>query len=120
MGKRFGKDLASAYHSSHVLVLPSSFEPWGLVVNEAMAAGLPVIVSDQVGAAHDLVEGHETGFIFHFDDVDELAQRMKTLKEDEALYRRYADNAYHRMHDEWNYDFFTKCLKSFIDYVAQK
>ena len=39
-------------------------EPWGLVVNEAMAAGLPVIVSDQVGAAHDLVENRDTGFIF--------------------------------------------------------
>ena len=120
LGRRFGNELVSAYHSSHVLILPSSYEPWGLVVNEAMAAGLPVIVSDQVGAAHDLVEGHETGFIFHFDDVEELARRMITLREDEALYKRFADNAFHRMHDEWNYDFYTTCLKSFLDHVAQK
>ena len=120
LGKQFGKELVKTYHSSHVFVLPSSFEPWGLVVNEAMAAGLPVIVSDHVGAAHDLVEGHETGFIFPYNDTEELAQRMKELQEDKALYKRFSENAYHRMHDVWNYNLYTKCLQSFIDHVAQK
>ncbi|AKD56927.1 glycosyltransferase [Spirosoma radiotolerans] len=49
---------------SDVLVLPSVSEPWGLVVNEAMACGLPVIVSDRCGCASDLVREGENGFVF--------------------------------------------------------
>lgn len=49
--------------SASCMVLPSSFEPWGLVVNEAMAAGLPVVVSEATGAATDLV-GPENGWVF--------------------------------------------------------
>jgi glycosyltransferase involved in cell wall biosynthesis len=47
--------LPAIYAAADLLVLPSSYEPWGLVVNEALASGLPVIASDRVGAAHDLV-----------------------------------------------------------------
>jgi len=49
---------------SNVLVLPSYSEPWGLVVNEAMACGLPVVVSDKCGSAVDLVKNGENGFTF--------------------------------------------------------
>lgn len=47
-----------------VLVLPSFSEPWGLVVNEAMACGMPAIVSDRCGCADDLITNGETGFAF--------------------------------------------------------
>lgn len=49
---------------ANVLVLPSISEPWGLVVNEAMACGLPVIVSEACGSAHDLVIAGINGFTF--------------------------------------------------------
>ena len=49
---------------SNVLVLPSTSEPWGLVVNEAMACGLPVIVSDRCGCVPDLVHDGQNGFVF--------------------------------------------------------
>ena len=49
---------------SNVLVLPSTSEPWGLVVNEAMACGLPVVVSDRCGCVPDLVHDGENGFVF--------------------------------------------------------
>jgi glycosyltransferase involved in cell wall biosynthesis len=47
--------LPGIYAAADLLVLPSAYEPWGLVVNEALASGLPVVASDRVGAAYDLV-----------------------------------------------------------------
>jgi len=66
-----------------VLILPSSFEPWGLVCNEAMCFGLPVIVSDRVGAAADLVRDGVNGFTYPFGDVEALADRLQTVLADE-------------------------------------
>jgi glycosyltransferase involved in cell wall biosynthesis len=65
-------NLPAVYRSSDVLVLPSEYEAFGLVVNEAMLCGCPVIVSDRVGARFDLVREGETGFIFPVASVDAL------------------------------------------------
>lgn len=115
VGAKFGKDLATEYQNSSAFILPSSSEQWGLVVNEAMAAGLPVIVSDQVGAAHDLVEGRDTGFIFPYQDVDKLSECMRNLVDDRAVYEKYSANAASFMKNYWNYDLYTKCLLDFIN-----
>lgn len=114
VGPRYGDDLVEEYHSASAFILPSSYEPWGLVVNEAMAAGLPVIVSDQVGAAHDLVEGRDTGFIFPYNDADALGKQMLRFVDDPDLYHRYSKNAAKLMKEYWNYDLYTECLKDFI------
>jgi glycosyltransferase involved in cell wall biosynthesis len=63
-------ELPSYYHAADILVLPSAFEPWGLVVNEAMAAGALPVASDGVGAAPDLVAG--LGEIYPVGDVAAL------------------------------------------------
>ena len=65
-------DLRSAYHACDVLVLPSVREPWAVVVQEAMAAGLAVIASDVVGAARDLVEDGRSGRIFASGVIESL------------------------------------------------
>jgi glycosyltransferase involved in cell wall biosynthesis len=69
-------EIKAAYLGSDVLVLPSDGETWGLVVNEAMSAGKPCIVSDRVGAGPDLVDTDITGHIFRMGDVDQLASLM--------------------------------------------
>jgi glycosyltransferase involved in cell wall biosynthesis len=74
--------LIEMYHASDVLVLPSHFEPWGLVVNEAMAASLPVIVSSSVGCSDDLVKQGETGFIVEQGDIDALKNTMLSCVQD--------------------------------------
>jgi len=112
-GPAYGDDLVKEYHDASALILPSSYEPWGLVVNEAMAAGLPVIVSDQVGAAHDLVEGRDTGFIFPCCDVAALSACMTRLVDNPHQYRQYSENAAALMSRVWNYNLYTRCLQDF-------
>ena len=77
-------ELPAAYGALDALVLPSDGgETWGLVVNEAMACGTPVIVSESCGCAPDLVEPGVTGFTYPTGDVTALAEqltRMATLK----------------------------------------
>jgi glycosyltransferase involved in cell wall biosynthesis len=70
-------DLPFYYRAADVFVLPSRFEPWGLVVNEAMACGTPCIVSDVVGAGPDLIAGKGTGLIFEHDSAEDLASAMR-------------------------------------------
>ncbi len=60
-------------------VLPSRKEPWGVVVQEAAAAGLPVICSDAVGAAVHLVQDHHNGFTFANGAAAELAERLAKI-----------------------------------------
>lgn len=73
-------ELPAWYASSDALVLPSdSRETWGLVVNEAMAAGLPVVVSDAAGCAPDVVRPGENGFTYPCGDVGALADRLERL-----------------------------------------
>lgn len=63
-GLKKSDDLIPYYAFASCLVLPSTSEPWGLVVNEAMASGLPVIVSQRCGCADDLVEENGNGMLF--------------------------------------------------------
>ena len=58
------QELPMWYQGHDVFILPSIKEPWGLVVEEALYYGLPVIVSNQVGCARDIVEGLEVGVLF--------------------------------------------------------
>ncbi len=75
--------IATAYAAADALVLPSNGgETWGLVVNEAMACGVPAIVSDQVGCVPDLITEGETGFSFPCAEVAALAERMRWMAED--------------------------------------
>ena len=85
-GLKSTDELAPYYAFAGAFVLPSITEPWGLVVNEAMASGLPVIVSDQCGCAEDLVAEGENGLLFDPHDSSELAGcliRMANLSESE-------------------------------------
>ncbi|HEX2060533.1 MAG TPA: glycosyltransferase family 4 protein [Thermoanaerobaculia bacterium] len=73
------------YGMCDALVLPSTFEPRGLVVNEAMACGLPVVVSDRVGAIGDLARDGDNAFVFRAGDDAMLASQLDRLTSDAAL-----------------------------------
>ena len=85
-------ELPQYYAGADVLVLPSDGgETWGLVVNEAMACGLPAVVSDAAGCAPDMIEEGLTGFTYPMADVNALADRLvrvrQALKENPARLR---------------------------------
>jgi glycosyltransferase involved in cell wall biosynthesis len=76
-------EIARAYVAADALVLPSDYgETWGLVVNEAMACGLPAIVSERVGCHPDLVLPGETGVLVKHADVDALAAALDCMARD--------------------------------------
>jgi len=82
LGRLSGESLWDTYAAADVLVLPSVFEPWGLVINEAMAIGLPVIASDRVGCVEDLVVDGRTGIVVEAGSRVSLASAMLRLAED--------------------------------------
>jgi glycosyltransferase involved in cell wall biosynthesis len=79
--------LLKYYGSAGAFVHTATVDQWGLVVNEAMAAGLPVIVSNGTGCVEDLVEGRGVGFSFPAGDAHGLARFMQRISEDESLRR---------------------------------
>jgi glycosyltransferase involved in cell wall biosynthesis len=89
--------LPEIYTASDVLVLPSESEPFGLVVNEAMLCGCPVIVSDCVGARFDLVRDGETGFVFPMGDVKALSALLEQSMQSPERLRRLGEAARERM-----------------------
>ena len=90
--------LSPARSTARRIVLPSAYEPWGLVVNEALEAGVPVIVSDRVGARKDLVEGERpTGLVVAVEEKGALVAAMRRLAEDAALREEMASAAVERM-----------------------
>jgi len=89
--------LPAVYSSSDILVLPSGYEPFGLVVNEAMLCGCPAVVSDAVGAKFDLVRDGETGYVFPSGDVHALANILRKLLEDRPQIQRMGAAAKERM-----------------------
>jgi len=116
-GKLFDKNLINEFHNASCFVLPSLFEPWGLVVNEALSSGLPVIATKNVGAIFDLIQNKDTGFIA--EDMTDFGKSMMSLFSDEKLLKRHSENAVSLMKDDWNYDLYTKNLLFAIQKVEQ-
>jgi len=96
-------DMVAAYAACDALIVPSEWETWGLVVNEAMACGLPAIVTSGVACADDLVIPGVTGEVCAVDAVDQLAAQIVRLAGDGAYRATLAVNARRRV-DAWSVD----------------
>jgi glycosyltransferase involved in cell wall biosynthesis len=81
--------ISQAYIAADLFVLPSlRHETWGVVVNEAMNFSLPVVVTDKVGCADDLVLDGENGFVVSSEDSSELSERLRQLIKSDDLRHR--------------------------------
>ncbi len=100
-------ELPKVYAASDVFVLPSEAEPWGLIVNEVMCAGLPIVVSDEVGCVPDLVEDGDNGLLFKAGDIDGLTACLKRVLSDGDLRMRMGRRSRERI-GRWDYG---RCLE---------
>jgi len=96
-------DLAQRYVDADVFALLSRHEPWGVVVNEAAASGLPLVLTDRVGAAHDLLRDGENGLLVPADDERAATDALRTLAGDAELRRRMGTRS-REVVREWGYE----------------
>jgi glycosyltransferase involved in cell wall biosynthesis len=96
-GFRNQSEMPRFFDLASVFVLPSRHEPWGLIVNEAMNAGRPVIVSDDVGCAPDLVQDGVNGFIYPTGNIEALTQALRRILASPETAAAMGANAYERI-----------------------
>jgi len=86
-------ELKKFYTASNLLVVPSEFETWGLVVNEAFSCGLPAVVTQTCGVADDLVVSGETGAVYPVGDVKAASSQILKLIEHPELCKQMSQKA---------------------------
>ena len=107
--------IVEPYVSADVFALLSAREPWAVVVNEAAACGLPLVLSDRVGAAHDLLRDGENGALVRAGDVDAAATALRALAADPK--RRAEQGARSReLARDWGYG---PSVEGFLDAVRE-
>jgi 1,2-diacylglycerol 3-alpha-glucosyltransferase len=110
--------LPSFYGTAGVFVHACSIEPWGLVVNEAMASGLPVLVSNRCGCAHELVQEGRNGFKFDPFDVKALADLMSFMAFGASRAAMGAESQ--TIIADWGPERFASGLKAAAEYAMAK
>jgi glycosyltransferase involved in cell wall biosynthesis len=93
------EDLAGLYALADALILPTHSDPWGLVVNEAMACGLPIIVTNVAGCSVDLVEDEWNGYVVPPHDAEELRAAIESLLLDSQLRQKMGMHSWRRIRD---------------------
>jgi glycosyltransferase involved in cell wall biosynthesis len=110
--------LPGVYCAADLLVLPSLYEGFGLVVNEAMLCGCPVVISDCVGAKYDLVREGENGHVFPAQNVGALAEILRNDLSDREKLARMGAAARKRM-ETWSPREYVESLATAVDCVAR-
>ena len=110
------KRLSKFYQKSDVFIMPSLIEPWGLTVNEAMAAGNAIISSSNVGSSFDLVFNGINGFKFENGDSKELAKKIFKIYQNKKKIKKYKLNS-QRIISKWDFDLCLLGIKKAISKV---
>ncbi len=111
--------LPAYYALASALVHPAHKDTWGLVVNEAMAVGLPVVVSRQTGCVNDLVREGENGYTFDSSDLDALTQLLGQLHASRSTLPAMGDESVSII-SAWNLDRFASGLMHALEAGAPR
>ena len=106
--------LPAVYRSAGIFVHPAREEPWGLVVNEAAAAGLPLIIGQRVGAACELVREGENGFLIDPDDTQSVAELLVRVTRMPDAERRSMGDASRRIAGHFGPERFGRALERLL------
>jgi 1,2-diacylglycerol 3-alpha-glucosyltransferase len=112
LGNKQPDEIPELYANAKVFVLPSISEPWGLVTNEAMASGLPVLISNKCGSS-EMINHGENGLLFTPKDQMELAELMATVTENDQLRSHLAQNAVETIKEYTPEKYAERCAKFF-------
>ncbi len=105
--------LVDIYKASDCLILPTRNDVWGLVVNEAVACGLPVAVSEFAGSAGDLIQDKQSGLVFNpFDEIS-FAEVLEFCFVNRTQLERFAINAKSKL-EFFNHETAAKRIKEFV------
>jgi glycosyltransferase involved in cell wall biosynthesis len=109
--------LAQFFDICDVFVLPSVSEPFGLIVNEVMNAGKPIILSDQVGCQIDLVEDGVNGKVFEAGNISSLRSALEVILRDAGMRREMGRRSLERI-NQWSFEEDIRGLRQALHHVA--
>lgn len=109
--------LPKIYAGANCFIHPAVQEQWGLVVNEAMAAGLPVLVSEKTGCRYDLVEEGKNGFLFNPESIDDISDKLVKMHNLNPSSRTKMGLESLRIISDWGAARFSEGLHKAISYV---
>ncbi|KKG75435.1 glycosyltransferase family 4 protein [Methanosarcina mazei] len=123
-GRVSKKEISSYYNACDIFVLPSifykqSYEPWGLVINEAMAFSRPVIATNAVGASGDMIENNYNGYIIKEKDTDELYKSIKMILSSDKNMKLMGERSRKIFEKKNNYNSFSETLSLSIEYAIK-
>jgi glycosyltransferase involved in cell wall biosynthesis len=113
------REIPPHYATSDVFVLPSIYEPRGAVVNEAMACGLPVIVTDRCGSIGDIVQENDNAFIYPAGDAVALRDALDTIVSDDGLRVRMGRRSREIIAD-WDFARGVRGVRQMLDWVKSR
>jgi glycosyltransferase involved in cell wall biosynthesis len=116
-GFRNQSELPRFYELCSVFVLPARHEPWGLVVNEVMNAARPVILSNDVGCAVDLVTNGVEGYIYPVQNIDALERALRLVLDSPERTTVMGKNAFHKING-WNFEADVRGLLEAIQHLT--
>ena len=114
------EDLPKYYGVASCFVHPAVQEQWGLVVNEAMAAGLPILISDKVGCRYDLIKDGVNGFLFKPNSVEDICDKLLKMHNMNISDRQTMGLKSSNIISEWGGERFADGLYRAISYALKK
>jgi len=107
------EQLPQFYAVADIFVLPSVREPWGVVINEAMACGLPIIATNKVGAAVDLVHEGKNGFLVPEKDSEAICDAIRKIVTNKSLRQQMGEKSCEII-SNWSHE---KSVENFVDAI---